>query len=128
MKRSLLEIYALSVCFVTVISVSVLSGYALYNVVQVAAPEVTLGGYEYNAAQSNAAFRRTYHFNSKTDSALSDEEITKRRQDAYAKALSRERRVGGQALLRQAIFILVGVVVFALHWKIAKRARQSVNT
>lgn len=126
MKRSLLEIYALSVCFVAVVCLAVATGFALYDVVRFAAPKITLAGPSYVVLQSNAAFRSGYPYLLRADPAPSEEEITKMRQDTYADSLKIERRTGAQALLRMVIFILVCVVVFALHWKVAKRERESV--
>jgi hypothetical protein len=103
------------------------SGIAIYDLVQIAAPEITLNSTQYQRHQSNAAFRNSYHPNAKNIAALSEEEITKRRQESYAFALNAERRAGWQSLLRMAIIILVDVVFFVVHWKLAKRARESVN-
>ena len=128
MKRSLLEIYALAVCFVAVISVGVLSGFALYDVAQIAAPAFTLPSYQWKYYQSNERFRAWFDSSRKVLEGLSDEQVTKRRQDEYAAGLSVERHDGEKGLLRMVLFILVGVVAFVLHWKVAKRARDSFNT
>lgn len=127
MKRSLLEIYALAVCFVTVTCFAIATGFAIYDIVQIFAPEITLHSGQYELHQSNAAFRNSYHPDPKAIAALPEEEITKRRQDSYISALSAERRDGWQSLLRMAIVMVIDVVFFIVHWQLAKRVRESVS-
>lgn len=127
MKRSMLEIYALAVCFVTVTCFAIVTGIAIYDVVQIAAPEITLHSGQYERHQSNAAFRNSYHPDPKAIAALPEEEITKRRQESYVSTLNAERRDGWQSLLRMAIIMLIDVVFFVVHWQLAKRVRESVG-
>ena len=42
MKKSMIEIYALAVCFVCIASGGIVLGVGVYDVIQVAAPEMTL--------------------------------------------------------------------------------------
>ena len=126
MNRPLLAIYALAVCFVAAACLAVASGYAIYDLVQIASPEITLSSGEYERHQSNAAFRNAYYSDAKIKAmaALSEEEVTTRRREEYISALGAERRTGWQSLLRMAIIILVSVVFFVIHWKLAQRVRE----
>jgi hypothetical protein len=56
MKKSILEIYALAVCFFTVACFVVASGIALYNLIQVVNPEFSLDSQQYNQHQTNDIF------------------------------------------------------------------------
>ena len=127
MKRSLLEMYALAVCFVTVTCLAIVTGIAIYDVVQIAAPEITLHSFKYERHQSNAAFRDSDHPDPKAVAALPEEEITKRRQESYVSTLNAERRDGWQSLLRMAIIMVIDIIFFVIHWQLAKRARESVG-
>jgi len=128
MKRSLLEIYALAVCFVTVTCLAIVTGIAIYDVVQIAAPEITLHSGQYERHQSNAAFRNSYHPDPKRVAALPEVEMTKRRQESYISSLNAERRDGWQSLLRMAIIMVIDIIFFIVHWQLAKRVRESVGT
>ena len=125
MKRSLVEIYALAVCFVTVTCFAVAAGIAIYDLVQIAYPEITLNSHEYERHQSNTAYRTSYYPDAKSIAALSEEEVTKRREESYRSALNGEKRDGWQSLLRMAIVMLVDALFFFVHWRLAKRVRES---
>ena len=58
MKKSILEIYALAVCFVALVCFVIALGIGVYDLIQIANPVFTINAYEYNRHQSNEAFRR----------------------------------------------------------------------
>ena len=57
MKKSILEIYALAVCFVALLCFVIALGIGVYDLIQITNPEFTLNAYEYERHQSNEAFR-----------------------------------------------------------------------
>src|ERR1700722_1868897 len=57
MKKSILEIYALAVCFFTVACFVFLIGFAAWNIVQLCAPKFTIGQSDYQRHKSDDAFR-----------------------------------------------------------------------
>ena len=59
MKNGSYKIYALAICFVTLMCSAITMGVILYNFVKIAAPEVTLDSHTYDAHQSIEAFRRS---------------------------------------------------------------------
>ena len=122
MKRSLVEIYALAVCFITVTCFAIAAGIAIYDLVQISSPEITLHSHRFETHQSNEAFRNSYTSSVK---GLSENEVTKRREESFRSALNSERRDGWQSLLRMGIFMLVSVIFFVFHWLLAKRVRES---
>jgi hypothetical protein len=126
-KRSLIEIYALAVCFVTVTCFAIASGIALYDFVQIAVPEITLHSYIYERHQTNEAFRTAPQGTTESIAGLSEDQLTKRREESYKSALNAERRDGWQSLLRMAIVMLVDLIFFAVHWLLAKRVRESAT-
>ena len=125
MKRNLLEIYALAVCFFTVACFVVVAGIGIYDIVQIADPEFTLNSYLYDQYQSNDEYRRHQAAADQRLETLSEDELTKHREAAYARALKSERHDGQQSLLRMLIIMLVDTIAFVIHWRLAKRVRES---
>lgn len=120
MKKSLLEVYALAVCFVTLVCFTVALRMGLYDVIQMVNPEFTITGYEFKQYQSNETFTRDWP---KEKTMPSDEEITKRRLEGYRIALQVEQRDGVQSLTKVGLVMLIDIIVFLVHWRIAKRER-----
>ena len=131
MKKTGLEIYALAVCFVAIVCLVIASGVALYSAVEIAAPQFTMSGYNYNQYQSNDAFWtscgpgiRSCASGGKNRERPTESELTNLRNTAFASALATEQRDGAQTLLKSAIFLLVATVIFTIHWYLAKRVRS----
>ena len=125
MKKSLLEIYSLAVCFVTIICFAVALGIGVYDVLEMSNPELTLKSYSYQQHQTNEAFTRNW---SKDKEKPSEEEITKMREKSYKVALEAERRDAVQSFIRVLIVMLIDIGIFIIHWKLAKRAREANAT
>ena len=125
MKKSLLEIYALGVCFVTIICFAVALGIGVYDILEMSKPEITLKSYQYQRHQTNEAFTRKW---SKEKEKPSEFEITKIREKSYSVALEAERRDAVQSLIRVLIIIIIDLVIFLVHWKLGIRARESSTT
>lgn len=131
MKKTILEVYALAVCFITVSCFVICLGIGTYSVVQIANPEFTMNSYQYDKHQSNDAFwdcssRGNYCSDEdKKKQRPGEEELTKKRLSAFASAIKSEQRDGSQSLVRMLIIIVIDIVVFFAHWTIARKARAS---
>lgn len=129
MKKSILEIYALAVCFATVVCFVVASGIAIYNIVEITNPEFTLTAHEYTRHQSNDAFWKScnneYDTEKKGKKRPSDEELTKQRIESYQQALKSEYRNAIQSLTKTVIVIILDIIFFIVHWQIARRTREA---
>ena len=125
MKKSLLEIYALAVCFVTVVCFVIALGIGLYDLVQLTYPEFSLSSYEYERHQSDEAFMRHW---AKDKKRPAEGEVTKLREESFRTELRKEQRSAMQSLVQILIVLIIDVVVFFVHWRLAKRARESVAT
>lgn len=129
MKKTILEIYALAVCFATIVCFVVALGIALYDVIEISNPEFTLISHEYNRHQSNAAFWNSYQCGyDKKDKEMqrpSDEELTRQRLDSYQQAVKSERRDAFQSLTRSSIILVIDIFIFLVHWRVARRARET---
>ena len=122
MKKSLLELYALAVCFVTVTCFAVCLGTAIYDIVEITNPEFTLNSSTFEKHQGNDSYTL---YKRKDYEGLSDEEITKMREASYKAVIKGESRSGFQSLIQSAITMLIAIVVFIPHWLIAKRTRKN---
>ena len=91
-------------------------GVGLYDLVQITRPDFTLpAGYE--AYGSNESFVRTWP----GWQGSPEWEVTRARQAALADALAAERRAAQQSGVLVAIILLIDSVVFAVHWRLARR-------
>lgn len=118
MSPHLLRIYALAVCFVSVIVFSVSTGIGVYDVVQVNLPETTLSGWQYERYQSNDNFTRDWP----RDKAMPDDDtLTRLREEGYRIALQGEVRNAKQSLIQQVIIMLIMVALFFIHWKLSRK-------
>ncbi|MYM87089.1 hypothetical protein GTP91_07830 [Rugamonas sp. FT82W] len=130
MKKSILEIYALAVCFVTVVCFVVALGIATYSVLEIAKPDFTLSSWQYNQHQTNEAFwngcgtNRYCGSEEKQKDRPSEADLTKKRRESYERILVSEQRDGFQALVKCLIIMLIDLVVFGFHWVLARRARS----
>jgi hypothetical protein len=124
MKRGLVEVYALAVCFVTLVCFVVALGIGIYDLIQIVNPPFTLDSYTYERHQSNEAFSKNWP---KDKPSPQDEELTRLRKKSYQAALRAEKRGAVQSLTMVFIIILIDVVVFVIHWYLAKRARAMAD-
>ena len=131
MKKSILEIYAMAICFVTLVIFCVTLGIGLYNIVQISNPRLTMNSWDWERFSNNDTyFNNNSHLFSKTGtefpdrSQFTEEEITKRREESLKLAIEVEKRSAMQSIVRVLIFLLISSVVFLLHWKLAKNTRK----
>jgi hypothetical protein len=122
MKRTLLEVYALAICFVTLVCFVVSLGIGIYDIVQIMNPEFTISSYTYDRHQSNDAYVKDWP---KDKPQPQGEELTRLREQSYQAALRSEKRGAVQSLTQVLIVILIDIVVFVIHWYVAKRARAT---
>ena len=133
MKKTLLEIYALAVCFITVTCFVIVLGMAIWNVVEISAPEFTLETQTYEQHQTDEAFLENLINQyrpeeiQKTYQAPEGEALTTARQASYVSVLRSERRGAMQSFLRNLIILVIDLVVFIVHWKVAANARKAAS-
>jgi len=139
MKKTILEVYAFAVCFFAVACFAVALGFFLYGVVGITNPEFTLDFWEYTRHQSNDQF---WGESEESDVTVSrppmimpggrervrpvEADLTKKRLASYARAMASERRGNTQTVVKSAIVMLIDVLVFSLHWRIARREDKNV--
>ena len=134
MKKSILEIYALSVCFVALVCFVIALGIGVYDLIQIANPDFTLNPNVYERHQSNQAFGGSPRMEMRAinpaiplePTERSEEEITREREASYRAVLRAERRRGMQSLTLVAIVMVIDLCVFGVHWMLSKRARATI--
>jgi len=132
MKKTILEVYALAVCFFTVACFAVALGFFIYDVIGIANPEFTLPHWEYTRHQTNDEFWGPSEFTPprfipgmepagqervRPDAA----ELTTQRLASYARVVANERRENTQTVVKSAIVIFIDMLVFFIHWIIVRR-------
>ncbi len=130
MKKSKLEIYALAICFVTVVCAAVSLGFGIWGIVELTNPEFTMNSHEYERYQSNEKYFGTYSYRyggpvDNNVKNLSEDEKTKRRLADYNVTLKAEKHSGAQTIVRVLIINVINIIVFITHWIIAGRARET---
>jgi hypothetical protein len=126
-KKTILEIYALAVCFVTVVCFVVSLGIGTYSLIQIMAPGFTQSSWEYNRHLTNDAYWDSQQNCGTAETRKKrpgEAELMKQREDSLVRAVAGERREGAQALVKSLIVMLIDVVVFLAHWFVARRARN----
>ncbi len=126
--KSKLEIYALSICFASMIFLVIASSIGIYSIFEITVPKFTISSYDYNKYQTNDAYwnyiNNEYSQDNKAATRPNREVLTKQRFDKFSLVIKAEQREGFQALLKSLIFILVAGSALFIHWKIAKNSRE----
>jgi len=126
--KSKLEIYALSVCFVSVFCLVISLGLGSYALVEISAPELTMSSYNYDQFQSNEAYwsKNTPYCGKGCEAVVKPgkDELAKQRIEAFKIAKKSEARSGFQSLIKCSLFILLSTLALLIHFKIAKKSRE----
>lgn len=130
MKKSLIEIYALAVCFVCAAVFTIFVSIGIYSVFEITNPEFTMSSYEYDRHYNNERFLEHKLSTLSKDhdtpyATMSQAELTAARERSFQAALDKERRSGRQSVARALIAVLMLSLMFGIHWVIAKRARRN---
>lgn len=113
--RSLVQIYALAVCFASMMCLMVVLGIGLYDLVQIALPEFTLAHHQ--SYESNDGYLLYYP----DKQGLAEDELTRLRDQGPRQAVAAERRSAAQSGVFVLIVSLIDLAVFAAHWTLANK-------
>lgn len=116
MGRSLIGFYALAVCFCTLMCLMIALGVGAYSVVRLAVPEFTIASSSLEISDQQFLI----YYPDKKD--LPAAERAKIREEQQRLAIQYERRSALQTLVWVAIIATIDGVVYALHWRLARRA------
>lgn len=146
MNGGTLKIYALAVCFSSLMCGAIASGFFLFNTVKLIAPEATVDPNTLKFYGSSGAFRVSSIHQSATNRVmvagpsgemlvppalalsappqtreLSDEELEKRRVEQYQNVLANHRFRARQGIILQTIIMLICAGLFFSHWRLVKK-------
>ncbi len=129
MKKTLMEIYALAVCFIAVACFVVTLGIALWDIVEFTVPEFTISQHDYERHQSDESYleylsKQHKYTKENAEPLPAGDELTKAREDSYEFILSSEKRSALQGFFQKLIILIVDAIAFFIHWKIAGKARR----
>jgi hypothetical protein len=122
MPRSLIQVYALTVCFCTLMCAVIALGLATYDLIRIAAPGFTIVN-NYGAWDSHEQFVLVYP----DKKGLPTAELTILREKHWQEALAYERKTGQQGFLFAFIILAIDGAVYAIHWRIARRGEPVRN-
>ncbi|WP_257255203.1 MULTISPECIES: hypothetical protein [unclassified Endozoicomonas] len=134
MRKTILEIYALLICSVTLICFAVTSGIMLYNLVSVVSPEFGLSSHDYKRLNNNDRYWNNIKPScgeyskegcGEAGKRPPEGELTKKREDARKLALEVEARSSMQTFIKSLIVVIIDILIFIPHWIIGRRARES---
>jgi hypothetical protein len=126
MKKSLLEIYALAVCFVAAITALVgLISFANAGLV-LAAPGVMMT-VPPNLENNDAFWMSERTFDPATKAYVprpAEDKLTAMRQTRLDQQAASERRTALRTLIRMIVLSLIAGAFFFFHWRIARQERE----
>ncbi|MFH1368125.1 MAG: hypothetical protein ABII64_03260 [Elusimicrobiota bacterium] len=127
MKRKTVEIYALVVCFAAICTFMIALGIGTYGLVKIVKPSLTISAWTYTMYSSNQNYRdqKLHEATAKDKKPLSEEKITTMRLNGWKSELGSERRKGFQNFVQNAIFVVIAIVVFLFHWKLAQKEKSA---
>jgi len=123
MKKTILEIYALAICFVAIIFLIINISDGVYNIIGMVNPDLTMSSFTYDPLQSNERYREKCCEDDK--SKKTNEEIARLREEAYKIELRSEARDSLQKAIKNLIYVLLSGIVLFGHWKLSRSARES---
>ncbi len=118
MTRNYVGIYAVAVCFIAAVVLSVTLAKSIYNVLEISAPEITMRGHVYDRFQSNERFLRSWPEGRPVPDAA---EAKRLREEGYRIAVASEKRSGIQGLINSLISLVVTGILFFIHWRLVRR-------
>lgn len=129
MRRwSLLEGYALLVCFGSLIWFMIAVYLLGYGVVACQAPEFAVDDWTYGTHQTNDRYwhNRGWPYGSHTGREIRppEDSLTAERERSWQVVLDRERRFGRRSIAGSCFGLSASAILFWVHWRIARRARR----
>lgn len=129
MKKNLVEIYALAVCFFTVACFVIVLGMAAWNVVELSVPKFTINNNIYEAHLTDENYRRWLiqrnQYRTEEYTPPEGTELTKNRETSWQQKIHSEQRGALQSLVMNIIILVINLLVFVTHWLIARKSRYS---
>jgi len=133
MKKSVLEIYSLAVCFIGVVALVISLGTGIFSSLAIMFPDFTIDQWQYEQHQTNEKYWENHpnryppELKGEMREKPSDEKLTKMRNESYEIVLKSEQRNGAQTLVNSVIFFIISTFVFFIHWRIFKKSSKNLE-
>ena len=125
MKKTIQEVYAMAICFFAMIVITISLSILIYHIAGSINPELTIKYYTYQKYQNNEVFKAKKGLTKEEAVSLSEDEITAKREAAYAAELQTEKRKHLQDALQSSSYTFVAIIVYVIHMMIAKGSRKT---
>jgi hypothetical protein len=126
MKRSFLELYALAICLFVFIAGCATAYDNVDKLLPAISPmlAVRVKPWQYERYQSNKKYVHLASERRATElRTMSDEAITKEREDGFNNLLRDEAAVARYKIIESLLKLLVISIIWWVHWRLAKKAR-----
>ncbi len=149
MNNGIMKIYALAVCFTSLLCCAITASFFLFNMVKLIAPEATIDPNMMHYYASREAYRNSPYFPARARPAafalgpggvimppaparndptntpeLTEEEIDKLRLQQLDSVITRHTFQARRGVILQIIIMLISMGLFTVHWKLAKKLTQ----
>jgi hypothetical protein len=116
--RSLVQVYALVVCFCALMCFVIALGLGIYDIIEAAAPEFTLTADRYS-------FSAAYQVSALNDGKEhTKEELAAAQSEQHRMAVAYQRQSALQSSIFAGIICAIDAAEFAVHWRIARRSEM----
>jgi len=129
LKKTILEIYALAVCFFAVACFVIVLGMTLWSIAKYSSPEFTMMSYTCEIYESDESYKEhlvdTKKHRDENYEPPVGEALTQKRKEAWSQIIRSEKHDSLLEIVQYSITLLVDFLVFVAHWVLAKRSRES---
>lgn len=129
MKKTIVEIYALAVCFFTVACFVIVAGMTVWDTIEMTAPEFTINNVDYEAHLNDESYRKWLiqrnQYRAENYTPPERKALSKSREESWARELRAEQRGALQSLVKNIIVLIIALLAFVAHWKLAQGSRES---
>lgn len=128
MKRTIFQIYALAVCFVTMCASIVLMGLLVTGVVDEFIPFLSKNDYFERAIENNDSFWQYYSRTANLDNNFEppkerppEDQLTALRDQSRTRFYERQRRQVMWNIVGWSTYLGMALFFFSLHWRVARK-------
>ena len=122
MKKSLVEIYAMVICFIMAFVFFVSFIIVVVNYIEYHNPALTVSDY-YDIEKYSSNDEYTRYWKKDKLAKYTDDEITAEREAGFERVLNAERLKAKKNILPSSVILFVATAFFVIHWILAAKWR-----
>lgn len=127
MKRSILEIYALLVCLISILVAMVSIHALIFNTVKYVNPMLSIGEWEIGRLTNDHLYKISYLKRECKKENISDEELKELRISEYETKILINKTIAKKEMVESFIYVILSIALFISHWIIAKKQRSNLD-